>query len=517
MAQATLERVEHYRAYRPKPFTREERDGATILFGGLTWRHERLIQGVFENLGYRAQPLPNISRADLDVGKELIDTGACCPTTFTTGNLVGFLRDEAKRIGADEVNRKYVYATAGSCGACRFGQYHASYELALRNVGLGDFRILLLAQDQLDQGASAGGGLEMNMPMNFGLVWAILVGDLVTDLEFLIRPYEVTPGTTERAARESVEHLFEAFRRRPAKGKKWGTLAWHLATGYFTSALREVNAKFAAIEVDRLRPKPKVGITGEFWLPTHEGDGNHNIKQWLEQEGAEVIPPAVAVWLDYGMKWVRITLEQRLGVEKGARARARLVRGLQRVFRWNYDRLRAALGGLPYALPSQDELQELAAPYYHHHLSGGEGFMLAGKALYNHLRNKAHMTCELSPYACLPNTMSIGAMAGVLGKHPDLLYAAIEVKGDAEVHALSRCQMVLTEAKKRAFREFDQALTTTGLTIDRIREFERHHPEVRRATYRVPHSGAAAGSAANYVLHVADRLGLGANRAGAGH
>jgi len=27
------------------------------------------------------------------------------------------------------------------------------------------------------------------------------------------------------------------------------------------------------------------------------------------------------------------------------------------------------------------------------------------------------------------------------------LYAPIEIKGDAEVHALSRCQMILTEAK----------------------------------------------------------------------
>ncbi len=60
------------------------------------------------------------------------------------------------------------------------------------------------------------------------------------------------------------------------------------------------------------------------------------------------------------------------------------------------------------------------------------------------------MICELSPYGCLPNTMSIGAMAAVLGKHPDLLYAPLEIKGDAEVHALSRCQMILTDAKKRA-------------------------------------------------------------------
>ncbi len=72
--------VQHYSTYKPRPFVREEREKTTILFGGLTWKHERLVQGVFHNLNYNAQPLPNVARADLDAGKELIDVGACCPT-----------------------------------------------------------------------------------------------------------------------------------------------------------------------------------------------------------------------------------------------------------------------------------------------------------------------------------------------------------------------------------------------------------------------------------------------------
>ena len=55
------------------------------------------------------------------------------------------------------------------------------------------------------------------------------------------------------------------------------------------------------------------------------------------------------------------------------------------------------------------------------------------------------------------------------------------MKGDAEVHAISRCQMILTEAKKRAQSEFEEVLKKTGLTIEAIREYEKHHPELRRA------------------------------------
>jgi hypothetical protein len=114
------------------------------------------------------------------------------------------------------------------------------------------------------------------------------------------------------------------------------------------------------------------------------------------------------------------------------------------------------------------------------------------------------MTCELSPYACMPNTMSVGAMAAVQGRHPDLLYAPLEIKGDSEVHALSRCQMILSEAKKRARQEFEVALKLTGLDDEGARRRLAARPEATRALYRVPHLGAA-GTAANLVLALGGR------------
>ena len=147
---------EPYRAYKPRPFTVEERGQTTLLFGGLHWRAERIIQGTLENLGYRAQILPTATREDLLTGREVADIGQCCPTSFTTGNVANFLRSEAERIGPERVSNEYVYLTAGSCGACRFGQYHESYEMALKNIGMESFRMFLLAQDGLDQGPAAG-------------------------------------------------------------------------------------------------------------------------------------------------------------------------------------------------------------------------------------------------------------------------------------------------------------------------------------------------------------------------
>ena len=88
---------QHYRAYQPKPLTKQDIDQVEILFGGLHWRAERLIQATFENRGYKARPLPPANKADLLLGRELADIGQCCPTSFTTGNLANFLREEADK------------------------------------------------------------------------------------------------------------------------------------------------------------------------------------------------------------------------------------------------------------------------------------------------------------------------------------------------------------------------------------------------------------------------------------
>jgi predicted nucleotide-binding protein (sugar kinase/HSP70/actin superfamily) len=493
---------EHYRAYRPAPFTKEERERVTILFGGLHWRAERVLQGALENLGYRAQVLPTATREDLLTGRELADIGQCCPTSFTTGNLANFLRQESQRIGPEAVAKNYVYVTAGACGACRFGQYHQSYELALRNVGLESFRLFLLAQDSLDQGSARGDGLEMDLPFTLSAVWAIVLTDVLQDMEYRTRPYELRPGETQEVVRESVEYLHEVFRRRPIRSGKLGALLWHLGTGYFARAMREVRARFDRIEVDRLRVRPVVKITGEFYLQTVEGAPNYDIHRWLESEGAEVYPAAITVWLDYLIRFAGQQFEDRIGITPHARVKLAAVRGLQGLLRATYRRMRRAMGDVPHDLPDQYELRRLAAPYYHSRLSGGEGDMLVGKALWAHRHKKAHMICELSPYSCMPNTMSIGAMAAVLGRYPDLLYAPLEIKGDAEVHALSRCQMILTEAKKRAQREYEEVVERTGLSEPALREAVAARSELRRATYRVPHRGVA-GTAANLALHVA--------------
>ncbi|MCP4658617.1 MAG: activator of (R)-2-hydroxyglutaryl-CoA dehydratase, partial [bacterium] len=165
---------------------------------GLTLRHERLIHAGLESLGYRVALDPTPSKADFQAGREYGNNGQCNPTYFTVGALVNYLKDLRDRRGmtTEDILQSYVFITAGACGPCRFGMYEAEYRLALQNAGFEGFRVLLFQQKGGLNQQDAEAGIELNLSFFLGLLNAILMGDLLNEVAYHIRPYEVVPGRT---------------------------------------------------------------------------------------------------------------------------------------------------------------------------------------------------------------------------------------------------------------------------------------------------------------------------------
>ena len=139
--------VKHFKKPTERAFTKNERATTTLLFGGLTWKHERLVHGALEGLGYKAEAVPTPDVAAFQLGKEYGNNGQCNPTYFTVGNVVQYLQNlEEQGLSRQEIIDNYVFFTAGACGPCRFGMYEAEYRLALRNSGFDGFRVLLFQQ-----------------------------------------------------------------------------------------------------------------------------------------------------------------------------------------------------------------------------------------------------------------------------------------------------------------------------------------------------------------------------------
>jgi predicted nucleotide-binding protein (sugar kinase/HSP70/actin superfamily) len=540
--------IEHFHRPMERPFTAEERDRVTILFGGFTWKHERFIEAMFRSCGYRFQMLPNPNVAAFQTGKEYGNNGQCNPTYFTVGNLIEFLRSlEAQGLSRQEILDNYVFFTAGSCGPCRFGMYESEYRMAMENAGFGGFRILLFQQDLGVKTKSSHPGLKFSVDLGMGAINAINLGDVINDMVYQIRPYEVVPGTTDQAIKEVVDLLsdflehrkrYEVLERAPgwiserlSQNKKLkdtcntlGKVLDHLYGEDFLKVMRLARERLNQVEVDRTRVKPIVKITGEFWAQLTEGDGNFNMFAFLEQEGAQVYVEAIGSWITYLLYQARAKTEERKGLDAahpGARwwelkkqaanqwkfrkkwLLLRLSEGI-----WNRQHARVArhLGGLTHRLAPQSELARMAHPFYHSLARGGEGHLEVGKNVYYTTHGLCHMVLALKPFGCMPSSQSDGVQSAVVNRFPEMIFLPIETSGEGEINAHSRMQMALGEAKIKAKVEFDQALAATGKRLDEIKAFVAEHRQLRSPFYPVPRRRGTAGVAANFVLHVSNLM-----------
>ncbi len=535
--------VAHFRRPEERPFTKAERATTTILFGGLTLRHEKLLVGCLEGLGYKVALIPTPRKADFQAGKEYGNNGQCNPTYFTVGALVNYLKDlrDKKGLSREQILNDYVFITAGACGPCRFGMYESEYRLALQNSGFDGFRVLLFQQGGGLNQSEVEAGIEFNLGFFLSMLNAMLMGDLLNEVAYHIRPYEVEPGKTNEIFDQCVKICTDRLRSKNYNDLQAGIVASFLSKvtplsgpadaakfldqlkgDFYTSAFAECARLIdEQIEVDYTRPRPLVKITGEFWAQTTEGDGNFNMFPFLEREGAEVLVEPIGTWIAYLINQARSYVKDTRGLDENKQQPGRFEIGkrmklekeyykklfaltvAEKVLWREYDRLREALGGTAHQLANQLELQRMGHPYYNSRSGGGEGHLEVAKAIYYCNHDLCHMVLSLKPFGCMPSTQSDGAQAAVVAHFPDLIFLPIETSGEGDINAHSRVQMALGEAKVKCKNEFKRVVEETGYTIEQIREYVQRpeNRDLRRPLQHVPHHKGVIGRAANFVLH----------------
>ncbi len=534
-----VEREHHARPVEHR-FTVSQRPHTTVLYGGLTWKHEELIHGALEGLGYKPEALPCPDVAAFQLGKEYGNNGQCNPTYFTVGNLVQFLQQlESDGMSRQDIIDKYIFVTAGACGPCRFGMYEAEYRLALRNSGFDGFRVLLFQQSGGFNQAGEADGFEMNADFFLAFLNSLNMGDVLNDVGYQMRPFEIEEGATDRAMQQAMEDLKEVLRTHrnqrldgrmgafltslPAVGgmaENAGKFADALLGTEYTEAIRDVGDSLRTVRVDRTRVKPIVKITGEFWAQTTEGDGNYRMFPFLEREGAQVLVEPIGTWIMYMIHQAKqanadkagVTedeampaswrIDKRMAAELKARKKNAALSVAEALFTREWNRLREALGNVPHELTDQYELQRIGHPMYNSRAGGGEGHLEVAKNIYYSNKDMCHMVLSLKPFGCMPSTQSDGVQSAVVNQYKDMIYLPVETSGEGEINAHSRVQMALGEAKVKAREEMERILERTGRTLDEVREYAEEHPELQDPLYKVPHAKGVIGTAATFVVHV---------------
>ncbi len=525
------------------PFTARERDTVTILFAGLTWKHERLIEGLLRGAGYRCQSLPETDRAAHELGKEFCASGLCNPVYFTVGNLIRFLQQEERSgVPREDIAKRYVYFTAACGGPCRFGMYESEFRVALNAAGYEGFRVLSFSQDHGIYASTGHTGLQFSVDFGMNTMHAFILGDLLNSAQHRLKPYEVQAGAVDRAIAGMADTIAEHFKshhgfefgncipaflfpRRRSRlyrfpntfGKVWS----HLYGDALATVLPAASNELRKTEVDWLRVKPVVKVIGEFWAQMTESDGNFRMLEFLEKEGAEVSIEPISSWLLYMLhqKKTRVAYQQQMAAyaspwtapKKAVAARTsslgkRLGFTLAaRIYLHHFHRLANLLGVPDQVLAPQQTLAELANPYYNTFLRGGEGHLEVAKTLYYSRHKISHLVLALKPFGCLPSVQSDAVQASLIEKFPEVSFLPIETSADGAIHAYSRVQMALSEARAKASLEFERALKSARHSLEDIRCFVGEHAELRHPLYPIPRHPGVVSTAANFLLH-ADQL-----------
>ncbi len=359
----------------------------------------------------------------------------------------------------------------------------------------------------------------------------LFLGDVMNDLIYRIRPYEIVPGSTDLAVDEAVDKLahflenrrhFEILERLPrpaanivARSRRLkgflnvtGKVLDHLYSRTFVAEMQSARERLGELEVDHTRVKPVVKIVGEFWAQLTEGDGNFNMFAFLEREGAQVHIESISGWISYLLYQSRAGMEARKGLEYryndahwwelrkiaanrwGYRRKWLLLRGSEMAWERLYARTARRMGGITPPLVSQRELARLAHPFYHSLARGGEGHLEVGKNVYYTTNKLCHMVLALKPFGCMPSSQSDGVQSAVVNRFPEMTFLPIETAGEGEINAYSRVQMALGEARARA--------------RDGVRSGARFHGPLAGCDQRVCR-GASATCAAPFILFPASR------------
>ena len=297
--------------------------------------------------------------------------------------------------------------------------YEAEYRLALRNSGFDGFRVLLFQQSGGLSQSDAEAGLEMNLDFFLGILNALNCGDVLNEVAYRSVPTRSSRARPTARSTHAMDDMHEVFRTQAALEAR--AAAWRRYLGGFADTAEYIGKfvnqlqgrrlhcprssscrdLFDEIEVDRLRVKPIVKITGEFWAQTTEGDGNFNMFRFLEREGAQVLVEPIGTWIMYMIHQVVQKYRDLQGPRRGRRAAARRgawtsARSIELELPQQGGQAEAgrghlqarvppivdALGGIAHHLADQYELQRLGHPFYNSRAGGGEGHLEVAKNIY---------------------------------------------------------------------------------------------------------------------------------------
>jgi predicted nucleotide-binding protein (sugar kinase/HSP70/actin superfamily) len=250
----TLSRLTRVKPLAVNPLLTEDIKGKTILFPAWDSLTVPMLAAHLKHHGYDAR--------FLEENQQLIqksmrhNTGQCIPLNAIAQEFIDYIQ----RHQLDPA--KTVLWMLNSAISCNIKLYPHYIKTILENHGMEEAGVYTGSMTLMDMVPL--GGIDT--------YFAFFFGGLLRRLGCRTRPYELEPGSTDRAiiqGRDIFTQVFSAGKNRE-------------------EALEAVYQLFSAIPADRSRPRPLVAVFGDFYVRDNE-IMNQQLIRTIEAEGGEVI------------------------------------------------------------------------------------------------------------------------------------------------------------------------------------------------------------------------------------
>ncbi len=330
----------------------------------------RITAAGFRAWGFDAEALPMEEGLAHEIGRRGVRGSECLPASTTIGVFLRTLRE----IDADPNEHALFMPTAE--GPCRFGQYTLLHRKIMAENGFEGAEIF----------SPSSVNSYMGMPESLRMyLWDILIsGDMLYKQICSRRPYEVEPGSVDRAADEAIRQVEETAERK-------GDLI--AATGRALELIARVPVYAGK--------KPLVGIVGEIYVRCNPYCNNRLVEA-IEGFGGEAWLAPISEWILY-TSWMERYFAKlhRTGFWN------RTLVGLRTAYIFHrYNKFEAAMD--TYLAHRREPAMEMVLEYGKRHLPldfEGEAILTLGRAE-AFAEAGAALVVNCAPFGCMPGNIT---------------------------------------------------------------------------------------------------------------
>jgi predicted nucleotide-binding protein (sugar kinase/HSP70/actin superfamily) len=253
----------------PNPAFMRRLENRVVHFPYVSLAFSEVIQAAMGAAGLEAKVLPRTDEESEYLGRQVTSSRECHPFIVTCGDFVKMTRQPGF-----EPDRTAIWM-ANYDGACRFSQYGIGHADLFRRLGLPQIPVIApLTSPRFD---------EMSGLFGLGFMTRLWQGWMASEvlerLRLHVRPYEKTPGETDRVFASGIREIAKAIEQSN------GRPSWPNRDVFY--ALRRAAKNLLSVPADRSRERPIIGMLGEFYTVLDRW-ANHDLIRTLEGLGAEV-------------------------------------------------------------------------------------------------------------------------------------------------------------------------------------------------------------------------------------